>query len=323
VTEGSDPSYCLAIDIGGTKIGAGLVDAAGALEWQDWIRTPRANDPDALFAVVADLIAIAFGAADARGEVVAVGIGCGGPMRGELVSPLNIPAWRDFPLAARVRRIPRVASAQLPVAIDNDAKALALAEGWTGAARETGNFLAMVVSTGIGGGLVVDGRLLDGSAGNAGHIGHLIVEPDGRTCRCGARGCLEAEVSGTAIEELTGAPAAEAPPELRERAGRLVGRAVASVANLLDVRRAFVGGSVALGYGAAFFLAAQRELDERARIAFAVGARIDPAGLGPDGPLVGAGAVGWRALGHDVIGGRTPAGQRDPVAAGEPGRAPR
>jgi glucokinase len=320
VTEGSEPSYCLAIDVGGTKIGAGLVDASGVLGWQDGIRTPKATDPEALFAVVADLIDIGFGAADARGDVVAVGIGCAGPMRGELVSPLNIPAWRDFPLAARVRRLARVASAQLPVAIDNDAKALALAEGWTGAAREERNFLAMVVSTGIGGGLVVDGRLLDGSAGNAGHIGHLIVEPDGRSCRCGARGCLEAEASGTAIEEVTGAPAAEAPPELRERAGMLVGRAVASVANLLDVRRAYVGGSVALGYGAVFFLAAQRELDERARIAFAAGTRIDPAGLGPEGPLIGAGAVGWRAVGHEVTGVSRVAARHEPVTAGEPRR---
>ncbi len=158
------------------------------------------------------------------------------------------------------------------------------------------NFIAMVVSTGVGGGIVLDGRLLDGASGNAGHIGHLIVEPGGALCRCGARGCLEAEASGTAIQALTGAPAEVAPPEVVERTGRLVGRAVASVANLLDLRLALVGGSVALGFGIHFFIAAQRELDACARIEHSRGTRIEPVGLGPGAPLVGAGAVGWRGL---------------------------
>ena len=231
------------------------------------------------------------------GDEAAVGVGCGGPMTpgGEEVSPLNIPAWRGFPLRERL-----VAELSLPVHVDNDAKALALGEAWVGAARGERDFLAMVVSTGVGGGLVLDGRLLDGSAGNAGHIGHVIVEPDGRECACGALGCLEAEASGTAIAARTGHPAAEAPRDERERAGRLVGRAVASVVNLLDLRVAVVAGSVALGYGDDFFAAAQAELDRSARIGFAVGARIIPAGLGDEGPLVGAAAVAWRALGRAI-----------------------
>jgi len=214
---------------------------------------------------------------------------------GETVSPLNIPAWRAFPLRKRL-----AARTGLPVTVDNDAKALALGEGWVGAARAEDAFLAMVVSTGVGAGLVLDGRLLDGADGNAGHIGHVIVEPDGRRCPCGAHGCLEAEASGTAIAATTGRPAAEAGREVVARTGRLVGRAVASVANLLDLRLACVAGSVALGYGAPFFAAAQAELDTRARLDFSAGARIVPSGLGADGPLVGAAAVGWRAVGHDV-----------------------
>src|SRR6476619_3075784 len=123
----------------------------------------------------------------------------------------------------------------------------------------------MVVSTGVGGGIVLDGRLLDGAEGNAGHIGHVIVEPGGMLCACGARGCLEAEASGTAIRAATRFSPADAPPEVRQRTGRLVGRAVASVANLLDLRLAVVAGSVALGYGDAFFDAAQAALDRSAR----------------------------------------------------------
>src|SRR5207248_9809934 len=99
--------------------------------------------------------------------------------------------------------------------------------------------------TGVGGGIVLDGRLLEGAGRNAGHVGHVIVEPDGRVCGCGTRGCLEAEASGLAIRAITGKPPAEAGPEVVARTGTLVGRAVASVANLLDLPLAVVAGSVA------------------------------------------------------------------------------
>lgn len=207
------------------------------------------------------------------------------------MSPVNIPAWRDFPLLDRL--VDRVG---LPTFIDNDAKALALAEGWLGSARGVENYLAMVVSTGVGGGIVLDGRLLDGADGNAGHIGHITVEPDGHLCGCGARGCLEAEASGTAIAAITGRPAAEATPDVIERTGRLVGRAVASVANLLDLRLAVVAGSVALGFGEPFFAAANAEIARRARLDFSTGCELRAGGLGADGPLIGAAAVGWRGV---------------------------
>jgi glucokinase len=210
---------------------------------------------------------------------------------GEHVSPLNIPAWRAFPLRERL-----AAHTGLPTFVDNDAKALALGEGWVGAASGARDYIGMVVSTGVGGGIVLDGRLLDGQTGNAGHIGHLIVEPDGRRCGCGARGCLEAEASGTAIERITGRAPAKAPLGIRERTGTLVGRAVASVANLLDLPLAVVSGSVALGFGEPFFAAAQRELDARCRLEFSRGTRIVPGALGPDGPLIGAAKVAFNHL---------------------------
>lgn len=280
----------LAVDVGGTKLAVGLVGEDGAV--LDRRTAPTAGaDAEALWAGLAELVETV-----RTGAEVVCGVGCGGPMEpgGTAVSPLNIPQWRDFPLHDRLADL----LGDLPVAIDNDAKALSLGEGWRGAAQGVGDYVAMVVSTGVGGGIVLDGRLLDGAGGNAGHIGHVIVEPGGRLCGCGAHGCLEAEASGTAIAAITGAPPAEASPEVRERTGRLVGRAVASVANLLDLRLAVVAGSVALGFGAPFFAAAQAELDACARISFSRGARIVPAGLGGDGPLIGAAAVGWRALGN-------------------------
>jgi glucokinase len=259
----------------------------------------RQDGPEWLFRRLTDLVDQVRSEAPlgAGEEPTGCGVGCGGPMApgGVTVSPLNIGVWRDFPLRERL-----AGHVDLPVFVDNDAKALALAEGWLGAARGVRDFLAMVVSTGVGGGLVVDGRLLDGRLGNAGHIGHVVVEPDGRVCLCGSAGCLEAEASGTSIAAITGRPAAEADAATVARTGRLVGRAVASAANLLDLRLACVGGSVALGFGRPFFDAAQAEIDRSARLPFTRSARIVPAGLGPDAPLTGAAAVAFRALGQDI-----------------------
>jgi glucokinase len=287
----------LALDIGGTKLAAGRVDDEGQVLASQVVPTAGVGElAGAAHVEAAELLwqrVVALVDTVRQGDEVVCGVGCGGPMApgGVTVSPLNIPAWRGFPLRDRLAE-----HLGFPVAVDNDAKALALGEGWRGAAQGQRDYIAMVVSTGVGGGIVLDGRLLDGAAGNAGHIGHVVVEPDGRRCACGGQGCLEAEASGTAIAAMTGQLAATAPLEMRQRTGTLVGRAVGSVVNLLDIRLAVVAGSVALGFGEPFFAAAQAELEARAGLDFARGARIVPAGLGAAGPLVGAAAVGWRAV---------------------------
>jgi glucokinase len=297
MAEPADPAPAiapvLAIDVGGTKLAAGVVEPDGTIVGRAQAPTAADGTAEELFAALVTVVGAARQAAlDAGATPPGVcGVGCGGPMTpgGEAVSPLNIPAWRGFPLRSRLEE-----TFGLPTLVDNDAKALALGEGWLGAARGCDNFIAMVVSTGVGGGIVLDGRLLDGAQGNAGHIGHVVVEPDGRRCACGSKGCLEAEASGLAIESITGRAPAEADGATIERTGRLVGRAVASVAVLLDLQLAVVAGSVALGFGAPFFAAAQAEIDARARIEFARGCRIVAAGLGDRGPLVGAAAVALR-----------------------------
>lgn len=289
-------SAVLAIDIGGTKIDAGIVDDEGRILARRRVGTDPAADGEGLFGRLVGLIE-AVAAGSAGHGLAACGVGTGGPMTrgGATVSPLNIGAWRRFPLLERLSE-----AAPAPVHIDNDAKALALGEAWKGAAQGEKNFMAMVVSTGIGGGIVLDGRLLEGTEGNAGHIGHVVVRPGGSELPGHVPGVLEAEASGPAIARRTGRPAAEAGPAEIDRAGTLVGRAVGSVANLLDLRLALVAGSVALGFGAPFFTAAQREVDRVARLDHSLGARVRPAGLGPDGPLIGAAAVGWRGAGLDV-----------------------
>jgi glucokinase len=282
----------LAVDIGGTKMAAGLVALDGSLVERAMRPTPATSSPDDAETLWGNLAGLVEGVAALVGpadRLVVCGTGCGGPMSsgGGEVSPLNIAGWRSFPLRARLAEL-----TGLPTFVDNDAKALALGEGWVGAAAGCSDFIAMVVSTGVGGGIVLDGRLLNGRLGNAGHIGHVVVVPDGRDCPCGSRGCLEAEASGTALAALTGQPARLASPEWVERTGMLVGRAISSVVDLLDLPLAVVSGSVALGFGEPFFRAAQAEMDQLCRIEFARGARVVPGGLGDTGPLVGAARVG-------------------------------
>ena len=282
----------LAVDIGSSKIAAGVVDEDGRLLRSAARPTPRGPDGEEVFAAL-------LAAVDAveHEEVVGCGVGSIGPMtrHGETVSPLNTPGWRGFPLLSRLRT-----ALHLPVVVDNDAKALAVGEAWRGACVGVPDFLAMVVSTGVGGGLVVDGRLLDGAQGNAGHVGHVVVVPDGAQCGCGGRGCLEAEISGSGIQRRTGRAATEVGPDEVQRAGRLLGHGLASVANLLDLTLVAVGGSVALGFGDPFFAAANEALRATSRLGFTQGTRIVPVGLGREGPLVGAAALAWRAVGVDV-----------------------
>jgi glucokinase len=307
----------LAVDIGGTKLAAGLVGANGALVARVQRPTKESREPEGpgargrpdgersvdggdgaerLWRDLEKMVRDAAAGVTAEDRLVVCGVGCGGPMSpgGEEVSPLNIPEWRDFPLRSRL-----AVATGLPTFVDNDAKALALGEGWVGAAAGAPNYIAMVVSTGVGGGIVLNDRLLEGRLGNAGHIGHIVVEPDGRPCPCGSHGCLEAEASGRALAEITGGPARLASPGVVGRAGMLVGRAVGSVVNLLDLPLAVVSGSVALGFGDAFFRAAQTELDARCGLEFTHGARVLPGGLGDAGPLIGAGRVGW--VGFDAL----------------------
>ena len=282
----ANPTPCLALDIGGTKAEAAVVTPEGVI-----LRRERADVKAAgsqLFERIVELLARLRG----DDEVSSLGVACAGPMidGGESVSPLNIPVWRDFPLRARLRD-----ATGLAVAVDGDVRALALAEGRFGAGRGIDNYASLVVSTGVGGALVMDGRLLDGDSGNSGHIGHLNVVPDGRQCSCGARGCLEAEVSGWAIQEITGKSPQFADEDLRRRAATLVGRAVGTLASVLDLNHCFVAGSVALGYGGEFFTTATASAREMATMHFSRSLEIRPSGLGPDGPILGAACVAWRS----------------------------
>ena len=281
----SNAAPTLALDIGASKVEVGLVSTDGIVLASE--RRALSDGGDELFELVAAMVKrIREGSASTL-----LGVACAGPMTndGEEVSPLNIAQWRSFPLRAELSR-----RLGIDVFVDGDARALALAEGQYGAARDDGSYLSMVVSTGVGGGFVMNGRLVDGATGNAGHVGHLNVVPDGRPCACGSRGCLEAEASGLAIEAITGRPPSDADAGSRHRTARLVGRAVGTLSAVLDFTRCYVAGSVALGYGDQFFRGANEGAREVATMAYCSGLTIAPSALGRTGPLLGAALVGRR-----------------------------
>ena len=278
----SNSSGFLAIDIGGTKLAVGVVSTSGELLSQMQTQTPASD----VWGALKKLIDAQMQQSNVHLE--ACGVGCGGPMTlgGESVSPLNISDWRGFGLLSAVER-----ATGLKTYIANDAQALVLGEVWCGSAVGISDVIGMVVSTGVGGGIVSNNKLVTGRLGNAGHIGHVIVEPDGRLCECGAYGCLEAHVSGRSIEAMTGKPSEHATTEVKIEAGKLVGRALASVGALMDLQLCVNGGSVALGFGDPFFKAVQQELDRSARLEFIRGMKVLPVALGGAAPLIGAASL--------------------------------
>jgi len=273
----------LAVDVGATKLAAARVTSDGVIKKRSSTPTESRNGEE----LFQKLISLSEEVLEGT-EVDGCGVGSAGPMtnNGEEISPLNIPQWRNFPLRSKLSE-----ALGIPVALDNDAKAIALGEGWVGAASGHKNYLAMVVSTGIGGGFVIDGKLLDGEMGNAGHIGHINVEPDGPLCACGSNGCLEAIASGGAIEKETGMPATEASEEVKIRCGYFVGKAVSIAVNLLNIPTVLIGGSVALGFGPIFLNQVRSTAASFCGLDFTKNLQINFASLKDEAPLIGAAAV--------------------------------
>jgi glucokinase len=184
-----------AVDIGGTKIAVGIADADGQLVASDTFPTLPDRGPEV---VLGETAARLRGLALGRGVAFeAVGVGCVGPLDpriGTLMNPPNFPGWSYVPVKAHLER-----ALGARVTIDNDANVAALAEYRHGAGRGARVMVYATVSTGVGGGIVLDGRLLHGIGGGAGEFGHQTVRPDGPLCGCGNRGCLESLASGTAI----------------------------------------------------------------------------------------------------------------------------
>ena len=275
VNDGDRLDVVLAIDIGYDRFEAALVTAGGLLVDRSSVMAELDVGPESHYTTLATMVTELVAAAEERHEVriVAVGVGSIGPVDRHLatVSPAGIISWRNFPLRSRLEEL-----TDLPVFGDLDARVLALAEGWLGAAQGHQNFCTITVSASVAGGVVLDDDLLDGASGFGGQVGHIIVEPGGRRCVCGAQGCLDAEASGVAIESITGRPLTEPTYEIMQRTGVLVGRAAAIVCNTLDLTLVVVGGTIARNFAATFFHSAQVALEENAQLPYSRGARITP-----------------------------------------------
>jgi glucokinase len=292
--------FALAVDIGGTKLAVSLVSADGALHHRRTVPTVQ-GDAEAVWRPLAG--AIEEVAAQAP-EISGVGIGSAGPLdpvKGT-VSPVNILGWRGFPLVRRVSDLVR----DVPVRLAGDGICAAAGEHWRGAARGADDVIVLVVSTGVGGGLIQRGRLVTGRSGNAGFIGHVVVNLDGDSCPCGGRGCVEAVASGPSMvawatsngcaaktaEEL--ASAARAGDEVArmafERAGQAVAAGIVSAAAIADLDQAVVGGGVARSADL-LLPPLRRALAEHAVLDFLRDINVCTSSLDGDAGLVGAAAL--------------------------------
>ncbi|MDP8221828.1 MAG: ROK family protein [Candidatus Lernaella stagnicola] len=314
----------IAIDLGGTNIKGALVDRNGKLG--DTVNVPTGADlsPTAVIARLGDVVAdLSRQAGDS--DLVGVGIGCPGgiyPDSGLISQSPNFPGWYDVDLCGPLRE-----KTGLPVTIENDANVAGLGEFIHGTGHDVDSMVFITLGTGIGGAVILEGKLWRGAWGMAGEIGHVIVEPEGHPCGCGSWGCVEQYASGTALvrmarEALTpdtpgvkllelagGRPERLTPKmvyeaatsgdavaqEVFHRAARYLGMMIASILNVLNVPLFVVGGGVSAGYD----LMAQTTRDEVRKRAYRIpgeNVRIERATLGNDAGIIGAAMLAFERL---------------------------
>ncbi len=313
--EHAETPLAVAVDLGGTRFRVGLVGRQGDLIAHTVYPTDAAAGPDVILARIADAILHAIASAPAGARPVGVGIVAPGPVdpwRGVIYQAPNLPGWEDLPLADRL-----AALCHLPVRAGNDANLAALGEHRFGAGRGVSHMIYFTVSTGVGGGIIVDDHLLLGARGVAGEPGHMTIELHGRRCNCGNYGCLETLASGTAIAReaaealaagrpsVLGGPgatptaaevnaAAEAGDplavELMETAARAMGVGVVNLLHLFDPRMVVIGGGVSRS-GERWWRALRAEVERRAMPIYLQGLQIVPAALRDDAGLYGAAAM--------------------------------
>ncbi len=305
----------LAIDIGGTKLAAGIVDASGSILARGEVPTVAVEGPervlDRIVRLAEDLVRSPGMSAHAMQRI---GIGCAGPVdrqAGLILNPPNLPGWLRVPLVERVEK-----ALGRPAVLENDANAAALGEFRYGAGRGASSIVYLTVSTGIGSGIILDGKIWHGVKDGAGEVGHMTLLPDGPLCGCGNRGCLEALASGPSIARrarealATGRPsrlrgvtdftAADVvrlaqegdalAAEVWDKTVRYLGLGVAAIVTILAPERVVIGGGVSQA-GDFLFERLRREVRRRVKLVAVESVPILPAALGPDVGILGAAAV--------------------------------
>ncbi len=311
----------LAADLGATHLRAALVDETGGVSHRAERPTPPAATAAEIIALVADLLLAVSGHAQEPPTVAGIGTpGLVNADAGKVILAPNIPGFRDIVLST-----PIAARLGIPVYIENDANAAALGEFRFGAGRGTRHLLHATLGTGIGGGIIIDGRLYRGAKGLAGEIGHMIIDPAGPVCACGSRGCVEALVSGIAFGERArrlaaggrssklAAIAAERPPtaadllaaaksgdgpseaEIRN-GGHVLGLALGGLANVLNPDAITLsGGLLAMGE---MLLGPMRAAIYSIAYGAASGTPVRLTELNDDAGLLGAAAVAFERIGQ-------------------------
>jgi len=310
--------FTIGIDIGGTKIAGALVDRSGRVTGRVESATPASEGGPAVMSQVIDMVAQLRHGAD--GEVEGIGVAAAGqidPETGVVIQATKLlPDWKGTPIKGILEE-----RFGLPARAINDASGAALGEGKFGAARNVRDFICITIGTGVGGGVVSEGKLLPGALGVAGSIGHMTIDCDGRPCNCGSVGCLEAYVSGTAILDrvleladtrgvdsdfvkrlrsaeprspnLIGeAMRDELAREVVREAGECLGWGLVSLLNLLNPAMVVIGGGVAK-FGDLLLDPARRIACKHSLRGESDPVRIVCAELGNDAGLVGAASLIW------------------------------
>ncbi len=310
----------LAVDLGGTKIYSAMVSRSGEIICEDKCLTGPEKGVDAVIDRITHSLKCVCSAGD---QPLGIGVAVPAyidPEKGVILFAPNLK-WRDVDLKRILEE-----TFNLPVWMDNDANLAALGEHRYGAGRGYRDLVYITVSTGVGGGLILNNQIYRGGFGGAGEFGHMIVDAHGPICSCGNEGCLEGLASGCAImrdaRELVrsgrgkgilaaaegiegvdacavGKAALEGDPEAREilvAAGRHLGRAIASVANLLNPELFIIGGGVACGVGELLLEPAYEEAYRRTYPPYREQLKIIPAALKGRSGLLGAAAYAWDQL---------------------------
>jgi glucokinase len=300
----------LAIDIGGTKIAVALVDGDGQVLHDSVVSTAAASDPEAVFAPAAAAIHDVVERYRPGGSPLRVGISSAGPIDGPngTISPVNIGAWRRFPVTSRVEQVlqSRFGLAS-QVALAGDGHCFALGEHWLGAGRDVDSMVGLVLSTGVGGGAVIDNQLQAGTTGNAVHLGHISINAWGPQCVCGSHGCVELYARGPALvaaARLRGWVGDDAKALTTDaRAGnevalsvidfgmRALAAGIACTVTQLDLTTVVLGGGVSKA-GAVIFDPLRRHLRDFATLSYVEDVEVRPAVLENAG-LLGAAALAF------------------------------
>jgi len=301
----------LAVDVGGTKIAVALVDAEGTVVAGVVRPTASSLDAEEVYAGAAAAIAEVLAAGSPGPRPLRVGLGSAGPVDAPAgtVSPVNIPAWRGYPLVQRVTdTVTSVHATPAAVGLAGDGHCFALGEHWLGAGRDVDTMVGLVLSTGVGGGAVIDNRLFAGSTGNAVHLGHISVNAWGPRCVCGCHGCTEMYARGPALvaaaqergwrggadaRALTADARAGNPIALEviDQGMRALAAGIATTATELDVRTFVLGGGVSRA-GEVVFGPLRRHLRDFAVLDYVADLEVRPAVLENAG-LLGAAALAF------------------------------